>query len=109
MLRAAQGWHNATAPPQARQIQTGSAGGYQKPGARPTNRYQDSPNGVSRFGGQAGTQATDPTLPAHQTAEGRAGSTTHILPAESALLRADPVARVAARILSGRVGYGEGG
>jgi hypothetical protein len=41
--------------------QTGSAGGCHKTWARPTDRYQDSPSGVSRFGGQAGTQASDAT------------------------------------------------
>src|SRR6266702_5973561 len=43
---------------------------------------QDSPSGVSRIGGQAGTQA--PTLRPHhrKTVEAGPGSTIHILPAE---------------------------
>src|SRR6266536_932838 len=41
--------------------------------------------GVSRFGGRAGTQATDPTPTPPQNRAGRAGSTTHILPADYAL------------------------
>ena len=43
-----------------------------------TTRY-----GVSRFGGQAGTQVSDATPPPTQNPGSRAGSTTHILPAES--------------------------
>src|SRR6266536_6430958 len=38
--------------------------------------------GVSRFGGRAGTQATDPTPTPPQNRAGRAGSTTNILPAD---------------------------
>jgi hypothetical protein len=53
----------------------------QKPGPGRQIDSQDSPSGVSRFGGQAGTQATDPTPPPDQSQGGRAGSTTHILPA----------------------------
>src|SRR5206468_3674285 len=41
---------------------------------------QDNPSGVSRFGGQAGTQAPDPTPTPPQNHGSRAGSTTHILP-----------------------------
>src|SRR6266849_6100004 len=37
--------------------------------------------GVSRFGGQAGTQAPDPTPAPPQNRGSRAGSLTHILPA----------------------------
>jgi len=58
----------------------------QKPGPGRQIDSQDSPSGVSRFGGQAGTQATDPTPPPDQSQGGRAGSTTHILPADYALL-----------------------
>src|SRR5438477_2541908 len=54
----------------------------QKPGPGRQIDSQDSPSGVSRFGGQAGTQATDPTPPPDQSQGGRAGSTTHILPAD---------------------------
>src|SRR6266700_1699981 len=45
---------------------------------------QDSPSGVSRFGGQAGTQASDATPPPGKTGGSRAGSITHILPADYA-------------------------
>jgi len=39
--------------------------GANEPGTRPIDRSQDNPNSVSRFGGQAGTQAPDPrTAPA---------------------------------------------
>src|ERR1022692_2971944 len=55
-------------------------------GARPTDRSQDSPNGVGRFGGQAGTQAPDPTPVPGQNHGSRAGTTIHILPAESVLV-----------------------
>jgi len=44
---------------------------------------RDSPReGVSRFAGQAGTQAPDPTPVLRQDRGSRAGSTIHILPAE---------------------------
>jgi len=43
---------------------------------------QDSPDGVSRIGGQAGTQAPDPTPVPGQNRGSRAGSTIHSLPAE---------------------------
>src|SRR5258708_32725287 len=55
--------------------------------ARPTDRSPDSPSGVGRFGGQAGTQASDPTPEPGQNLGTRAGSTIHILPAESARFR----------------------
>src|SRR6266496_894546 len=42
---------------------------------------QDNPSGVSRIGGQAGTQAPDPTPAPPQNRGSRAGSTTHTLPA----------------------------
>jgi hypothetical protein len=45
---------------------------------------QDSPDGVSRLGGQAGTQAPDPTPLPSQDQGSRAGSTIHTLPADSA-------------------------
>src|SRR6185437_10969961 len=44
---------------------------------------KDSRSGVSRIGGQAGTQATDPTPASPQNRASRAGSTIHSLPAES--------------------------
>ena len=43
---------------------------------------QDSPYGVSRIGGQAGTQAPDPTPVSSQNRGSRARSTIHSLPAE---------------------------
>src|SRR5580704_13786256 len=46
---------------------------------------QDSPSGVSRIGGQAGTQAPDPTPAPSPNHGSRAGSTIHSLPAESEL------------------------
>src|ERR1700730_2895132 len=64
--------------------QTGNAGGCQKklgPGRQIVS--QDSPSGVSRFGGQAGTQASDLTPAPGQNRGSRAGSTTHSLPADS--------------------------
>ncbi len=45
---------------------------------------QDSPSGVSRIGGQAGTQAPDPTPVLSQDRGSRAGSTIHSLPVDSA-------------------------
>ena len=72
-------------PGQADQV--GTAGGCHRPGPGRQIVSQDSPSGVSRFGGQAGTQAPDPTPVPHQDRGSRAGagSTTHILPADSAL------------------------
>jgi hypothetical protein len=55
--------------------QTGSAGGCHKnlgPGRQIVS--QDNPNGVSRIGGQAGTQAPDPTPPPDQSQGSRAGA-----------------------------------
>jgi len=49
---------------------------------------QDSPDGVSRLGGQAGTQAPDPMPVSSQNRGSRAGSTIHSLPAESECLTA---------------------
>jgi len=43
-----------------------------------------SPDGVSRLGGQAGTQAPDPTPVSSQNQESRAGSAIRTLPADSA-------------------------
>jgi hypothetical protein len=66
---------------------------------------QDSPSGVSRIGGQAGTQAPDPTPAPSPNRGSRAGSTIHSLPAESALPRCSsflpapdaPIRRICAR------------
>src|SRR4249919_146020 len=66
------------------------------PGRRIVSRT--AREGVSRFAGQAGTQAPDPTPVLSQDRGSRAGSTTHTLPAESEQLRAGPGARVAVRI-----------
>src|SRR6266536_5218409 len=73
----------ASCPGQA--DQTGSAGGRQKtwdPADRSSRRT--ARGGVSRIGGQAGTQAPDPTPTPPQNLGSRAGSTIHILPADSA-------------------------
>ena len=51
--------------------------------------------GVSRFGGQAGTQVPDATPPPTQNRGSRAGSTTHILPADSAAQTVDLLQRFA--------------
>src|SRR6266487_3863847 len=62
--------------------QTGSAGGARKPGPGRQIVSQDSPSGISRIGGQAGTQAPDPMPAPPQNRGSRAGSTIHSLPAE---------------------------
>src|SRR5215510_16094291 len=54
-----------------------------KTGARPTARSQDNPNGVGRFGGQAGP-GPDPTPASPHNVGSRAGTLTHILPADYA-------------------------
>jgi len=64
--------------------QAGTAGGCQKtwaPAGRSIRRTART--GVSRFAGQAGTQAPDPTPLLSQDRGSRAGSTTHTLPADS--------------------------
>ena len=45
--------------------------------------FRKTTSGVSRLAGQAGTQATDPTPAPLQNRVSQAGSTTHILPADS--------------------------
>src|SRR3974390_2023879 len=90
-LSLVEGWHApagrrtcetlASDPGQA--DQTGSAGGCQKPGPGRQIVSQDSPSGISRIGGQAGTQAPDPTPAPLQNHGSRAGSTIHSLPADS--------------------------
>src|SRR5439155_16915971 len=68
---------------QARQIRPAAPVGATKawaPAGRSIRRTD--PNGVSRLGGQAGTQAPDPTPPPSQSRGRSAGSTTHTLPAE---------------------------
>jgi hypothetical protein len=72
----------------------------QKPGPGRQIVSQDNPNGVSRIGGQAGTQAPDPTPPPDQNRGSGAGSTTYTLPAESVLLAAALLKRAAAPRLS---------
>ncbi len=62
---------------------------------------QDSPYGVSRIGGQAGTQAPDTTPVTSQNRGSRAGSTIHSLPAEYDDLRASGEAFAAALALAG--------
>src|SRR5258707_7905429 len=90
-----QGWHapagrrtcETPASSQARQIVPAVPVGAMNPGPGRQIVSQDNPIGVSRFGGQAGTQAPDPNAPSSQSQGGRAGSITYILPAESARLR----------------------
>src|SRR5262245_38630499 len=67
---------------QARQIRPAAPVGAKNLGPGRQIVSQDSPDGVSRLGGQAGTQA--PTLRPHhrETTEAGPGSTTHILPAD---------------------------
>src|SRR5258707_7207774 len=87
-----QGWHapagrrtcETPASSQARQIRPAVPVGAMKPGPGRQIVSQDNPSGISRFGGQAGTQAPDPNAPSSQSHGGRAGSITHILPADSA-------------------------
>src|SRR5258707_3467422 len=88
-----QGWHapagrrtcETPASSQARQIRPAVPVGAMKPGPGRQIVSQDNPSGVSRFGGQAGTQAPDPNAPSSQSQGGRAGSITYILPADSVL------------------------
>jgi hypothetical protein len=66
--------------------QTGTAGRCRKdlgPGRQIVS--QDSPDGISRIGGQPGTQAPDPPPLSSQDRGSRAGSIIHSLPAESAI------------------------
>src|SRR5215470_19362209 len=70
-----------------------------KTGARPTDRYQDSPSGVGRIGGQTGPRP-DPTPAPPQNLGSRAGALTHILPAESALIHRLPSGADATRRLA---------
>ncbi len=56
---------------QARQIRPAAPVGAGKPGARPAGRSQDNPSGAGRFGGQAGTQASDATPAPVQTHRSR--------------------------------------
>src|SRR5256885_15831999 len=90
---------------QARQIRPAAPVGATKawdPAGRSIRRTD--PNGVSRLGGQAGTQAPDPTPPPSQSQGSRAGSTTHTLPAESERVAAVPAALLAA-LISANSGY----
>ena len=61
---------------------TGSAGRCRNRGPGRQSASQDSPYGISRIGGQAGTQAPDATPPFSQDQGSRARSTIHSLPAE---------------------------
>src|SRR6266699_2533313 len=92
------GWHapagrrtcETPASSQARQIRPTPLAGAINLGPGRQIVSQDNPNGVSRIGGQAGTQASDPRPIPRQNRGSRAGagSATHILPAESAPLEA---------------------
>src|SRR6266581_8294080 len=103
-LSEVEGWHapagHRTWEPrplaQARQIRPAAPVGARS-WARPTDRSQDSPSGIGRFGGQAGTQASDPTPVPGQNLGSRAGSTIHILPADYEQLVTASVAQVGAR------------
>src|SRR5713101_6990462 len=88
-LSVVEGWHapagRRTCEPrplaQARQIGPAAPVGAIKnlgPGRQIVSRT--ARDGVSRFGGQAGTQATDPTPVPPQNQGSRAGSTIYILP-----------------------------
>ncbi len=85
-----EGWHapagRRTCEPrpliQARQIRPAAPVGARNLGPGRQIVSQDSPSGVSRIGGQAGTQASDPTPAPPQNRASRAGSTIHSLPAE---------------------------
>jgi hypothetical protein len=69
--------------------QTGNAGGCQKNWDPADRSFRKTTRcGISRLGGQAGTQAPDPTRPKRQDRGSRAGSTTHILPADSETIAA---------------------
>ena len=91
-LSQVEGWHapagRRTREPrplaQARQIRPAAPVGAVNLGPGRQIVSQDSPDGVSRIGGQAGTQAPDPTPVSSQNRGSRAGSTIHSLPADSA-------------------------
>src|SRR5262245_30857918 len=69
---------------QARQIRPATPVGAKGPGPGRQVDSKDSPVGVSRFGGQAGTQATDPTPKPIQNHGSRAGAlSTSSLPIRS--------------------------
>src|SRR6266702_2510223 len=75
----------------------------QKPGPGRQIVSKDNPSGVSRIGGQAGTQAPDPTPTPPQNRGSRAGSTTNILPAESGAASFRAVGLLPAHIVAGSV------
>src|SRR6478736_5587956 len=98
-LRLRDGTHPLAAGPgtpascPGRADRDGTAGGCHKnlgPGRRIVRRT--AREGVSRFGGQAGTQAPDPTPASPQNRASRAGSTKTILPADYALRSDDELA-----------------
>ena len=65
------------------QIGTAPLVGANNPGPGRRIVRRTAREGVSRFGGQAGTQVPDPTPASPQIHASRAGTTTHILPADS--------------------------
>src|SRR6516162_11953191 len=91
-LSQVEGWHapagrRTREPPAActgQADQTGTTGGWLNLGPGRQIVLQDSPDGVSRLGGQAGTQAPDATPVSSQNRGSRAGSTIHSLPVEYA-------------------------
>jgi hypothetical protein len=67
---------------QARQIRPAAPVGARNWDPADRSFRKTTRGGVSRIGGQAGTQAPDPTRPSPQDRGSRAGSTIHILPAD---------------------------
>src|SRR6516164_8427627 len=85
---------------QARQIRPAAPVGARNLGPGRQIVSQDSPNGVSRIGGQAGTQAPDPTSTSPQKHGSRAGSNYPQSPCRIfALYLATDSRRVSAQII----------
>src|SRR5215470_899021 len=72
---------------QARQIRPATRWVPKEPGPGRQVDSKDSPVGVSRFGGQAGTQATGPYAQTNPKPRKQGRSTIHILPADYVLWR----------------------
>ena len=71
---------------QVRQIRPAAPAGAVNLGPGRQMVSQDSPDGVSRIGGQAGTQAPDPTPVSSQNREAGPEALIHSLPAEYVLV-----------------------
>src|SRR6266480_1919053 len=86
-----EGWHAPAGRPdleprplaQARQIRPAAPVGAKGTWSPADRSFRKTTSGVSRLAGQAGTQTTDPTPKTTHSHGSRAGSTIHILPAES--------------------------